>query len=264
VSEDALRDLAALAALEALEGKDADAFAALAASSPECLRELAGFRRVAERLPLGLTPVPPAPQVRARVLAAALAPPRAASRPWLGLAAAASVALACGAGWWSARVERDAARAQVQASAAAANEAGQRLQEAELRLAAALRRGLQQERGLQRLVAHRDTRLTTLAGLPAASGAQGRVLWSASSREAVLLATGLPPAPAGKTYEVWVIGRGAPVPAGVFDVGPEGGAVVALPALAATGEAKTFAVTLEPAPGTPAPTGPMVLAGAAG
>ena len=270
--DDTVRDLAALAALEALEGEEADAFAVLAASSAECQRELAVFRRVVERFPLGLDPLPPAAAVRARVLALTAPTTRSlpgpvarpSSRPWIGLAAAAVVAAASAAGWWMVRGERDAARVRAAAAEAAAGDARQRLQQAELQLAAALSRGLEQERGLQRLVAYHDTRLSTLAGLPAAPEARGRVLWSASNRQAVLLAAGLPPAPEGKTYEMWVIGRGAPVPAGVFQVGADGGAVFRLPEVAETAQATTFAVTLEPAPGTPAPTGPMVLAGSAG
>jgi hypothetical protein len=264
LKDDALRELAALAALEALDGDEAEAFALAALSSSECQRELLEFRRVAELLPLSLKAVPPAPELRQRVLDAALRQSRMlrprAPRVWLGLAA--SAAIACGTGWWLARSERDAARLEAQLAQAAADEARQQLHTAEMRLAA-LQHSFEQERGLQQLVSYEDTRLSTLAGLPAAPRARGRVLWSPSSREAVLLAIGLPPAPEGKTYEVWVIGRGAPVPAGVFQVGVEGAAVWRLPAVAETAEARTFAVTLEPAGGTPAPTGPMVLAGSA-
>jgi anti-sigma-K factor RskA len=47
-------------------------------------------------------------------------------------------------------------------------------------------------------------------------------------------------------------------------VGADGSAIFRLPLVEDTAHVKTFAVTLEPAGGTPAPTGPMVLAGAAG
>jgi hypothetical protein len=270
VTDDALRDLAALAALETLEGEEAEAFAAVLPSSSECRRELFAFQRAVRLLPLGLRPVPVAPRVRDRVLAAALGerPARTrTSRAWLGLAAAAS--LVCAAGWWQARVEGGRARAEgvlaraeTEAARAAAADAQRRLQQAELQLAAALGRGVEQD-GLLRLVGYHDARLSLLSGLQAAPAARGRVLWSRSRREAFLVTTGLPAAPQGMGYEVWVIGRGAPVPAGVFQVDKEGGAVFRLPRLTQTAEAKTFAVTLEPAAGTPAPTGPMVLAGSA-
>jgi hypothetical protein len=185
---------------------------------------------------------------------------RRASPAWLGLAAA--VAVACASGFWQARLERDAARRAADRAQAEAAAARDRVRQAELQLAAALRRGIEQ-RGLQLLVAHQDSRLSPLAGLAAAPSARARMLWSRSRREALLVAAGLPPAPEGMGYEVWVIGQGAPVPAGVFQVDSEGAAVFRLPDLPETAVAKTFAVTLEPAAGTPAPTGPMVLAGTA-
>src|SRR5207245_7153933 len=72
-----------------------------------------------------------------------------------------------------------------------------------------------------------------------------------------LLVANLPPAPAGKAYELWTLGGPAPRPAGVFQVDASGCAVQRVePAAGASG----FAVTLEPAAGSPAPTGPGVLA----
>jgi anti-sigma-K factor RskA len=102
-----------------------------------------------------------------------------------------------------------------------------------------------------------------LAGLDPAPRARGRVLWNAASREAILLASGLERAPAGKAYEIWVIGPSKkPVPAGLFQPGPDGSVVVALPRVEDTARPNTFAVTVEPAAGSAAPTGDMVLAGA--
>jgi len=59
-----------------------------------------------------------------------------------------------------------------------------------------------------------------------------------------------------------VIAGGAPIPAGVFQVDPNGQAVFRLPDVAEVAKVKTFAVTIEPVAGVPAPTGEMVLAGA--
>jgi anti-sigma-K factor RskA len=87
------------------------------------------------------------------------------------------------------------------------------------------------------------------------------VVWNLQRRRAVLLASGLQPAPPGKRYEVWVIAGGAPVPSGLFQADARGSAVAELPWQEQTAAVRTFAVTLEPEAGTPAPTGPMVLAG---
>ena len=95
-----------------------------------------------------------------------------------------------------------------------------------------------------------------------APAAVARVVWNPDTREAVLLAAGLQQAPEGKVYEAWVIAGGAPVPAGTFQADANGKAVLRLPMVDETRSVKTFAVTIEPAGGTAAPTGPMVLAGA--
>ena len=176
--------------------------------------------------------------------------------PWL--ASAAAIALAVGL--VIALQQRDAAR-----RAAASERQRAELLEVELgglraELASA-RATLAREQGLRELVAQPSARLATLAALPPAPGAAARVVWHPETREAWLLVSGLAPAPPGKGYEVWVIGKAAPVPAGVFQVDASGKAVFRLPQVDETAQVKTFAVTVEPAEGMPAPTGPMVLAG---
>ena len=111
-------------------------------------------------------------------------------------------------------------------------------------------------------MSHAETRVASLAGLQAAPAAQGRIVWHAGRGEAVFVASGLAAAPAGKAYELWIIARATPVPAGVFQVDAQGRVVFRLPAGLELRGVKTFAVTVEPAAGVPAPTGAMVLAGA--
>ena len=89
---------------------------------------------------------------------------------------------------------------------------------------------------------------------------RGRI-WVHPQRGVVLLASHLPPAPAGKIYEMWVIPKGAaPRPAGLFNSDPQGAAthVWNQP----VDPAVTIAVTLEPEGGVPAPTStPLIVAG---
>ena len=74
--------------------------------------------------------------------------------------------------------------------------------------------------------------------------------------------TNLRSLPAGQTYELWLIpAQGAPVGAGVFNTDSRGNGQVILPSLPQGLTAKAFAVTIEPAGGVPAPTGPKVLIG---
>ena len=151
--------------------------------------------------------------------------------------------------------------AELEAALAEARQAREALQSAQAE-AAELRDALAREVAFRDLVSLPETRVASLAGLAAAPQARARIVWHPERREAVLVATGLSPAPPGKVYELWIIAKAAPVPAGLFHVDAQGRAVFRLPAGLAYADVKTFAVTVEPEGGTQAPTGPMVLAGA--
>jgi len=276
MSDEALLELCPLAALGALDGADLSAFAAESARNTTLRGELEAFERVVGQIGLASEPVAPAPVVRERVVSVARGASSGGTVPsssdsgarpsslrtaatWLSLAAALGIALG-GLAWRGQRDEarREAARAKAEAFTLTALN-----RDLQGRLDATQRR-LESAEGFRALVAHPSTRIAGLAGLPAAPGARGRVVWNSERREAVLFAAGLPPAPAGKAYEAWVIAGGAPVAAGLFGVADEGGAALhTLPRLDDVARAKTFAVTLEPQAGVKAPTGPMVLAGPA-
>lgn len=79
----------------------------------------------------------------------------------------------------------------------------------------------------------------------------------------VFVATHMDPAPAGKTYELWLLpadGRN-PMPAGTFKPDAQGSASVVMPQLPRGIPAKGFGVTLENEGGSDSPTLPVVLAG---
>jgi anti-sigma-K factor RskA len=121
---------------------------------------------------------------------------------------------------------------------------------------AALQEQVALYRGAVELLRDPATRVVDLRGQGAESAASGRVVWNDSAGGHLVVA-GLRPAPAGKVYEAWTIGGTAPKPAGLFTVDQEGRALHRVPAESGV---KVFAVTLEPAGGVPAPTGPIVLA----
>ena len=104
-------------------------------------------------------------------------------------------------------------------------------------------------------------RVVALGGQAGTPGAEGRVLWSPEGKKAVLYAYGLPKPPAGKDYQLWVIEGSTPRSEGVFPVDEKGQAQHVLPEVPAAGGVGAFAVTLEPAGGLSAPSGPMVLLG---
>lgn len=77
----------------------------------------------------------------------------------------------------------------------------------------------------------------------------------------VFVATHMAPAPAGKTYELWLLpatGQ-APMPAGTFKPDAQGGASVVLPKLPKGVQAKGFGVTVENDGGSSTPTLPIVM-----
>jgi anti-sigma-K factor RskA len=93
------------------------------------------------------------------------------------------------------------------------------------------------------------------AAVIALTGANGSLLVEPSG-DAILTVNGLGRAPAGKTYEIWVIEDGQTRPSGLFPGAP-GRSVV--PLTERVPEGAVVAVTLEPAGGTSKPSGkPLV------
>lgn len=99
-----------------------------------------------------------------------------------------------------------------------------------------------------------------LAGLEETPEAGGATFVDPRTRRAVFHAYGLPPAPPGKTYQLWWIAAGKPVSAGIFEVDDTGTASLEI-AGDPPPDVDLWAVTVEPAGGVPQPTGAMVLKG---
>jgi hypothetical protein len=103
-----------------------------------------------------------------------------------------------------------------------------------------------------------DTTVTSFGG-----GPKGKVFTS-KSQGVLLIASNLPPAPAGKAYEMWVIPKGGkPVPAGLFQSDANGSAmhIQRGPVVA---NADLVAVTLEDQAGAAQPTSPVLFAASVG
>ena len=168
------------------------------------------------------------------------------SRAWLRWAAATLVAAGAAAvfaGTWVA-VRYEARLGQMARETAAAKEA--------------LREELSLDRRAVELLRDPTTRVVDLRGRDGAAAASGRMIWNAAGG-GHLLATGLPPAPPGKTYALWAIARGTPRPVGLFAVDANGRGGHRVAADTARDAVQGFVVTLEPEGGAPAPTGPIVL-----
>jgi anti-sigma-K factor RskA len=94
---------------------------------------------------------------------------------------------------------------------------------------------------------------------------QGKTIYSPEKGRLIFMANNLPPAPANKAYELWLVPKqGAPIPAGTFQPDAGGNATVMQVSMPSGMQAKAFAVTIEKAEGSATPTMPMVMLGAAG
>jgi anti-sigma-K factor RskA len=126
------------------------------------------------------------------------------------------------------------------------------------------RDALAREREARELISAPEARIMTLAGTEMATRARAKFVYDRNTGRAMLMADDLPPAPEGKAYQLWFIAEGKPpMPGHVFNTNTEGHAEMRDQMPAEARGATTFAVTLEPSAGVPAPTGPMYLKGAA-
>ena len=249
---------AAVYALGALDGEERSEFeehlAGGCADCAEAVREhgetLADAARVAPPM------IPPA-HVKAGLMRRVAA--GAASRPaprrrrllrWTVASAAAVVGVsAFVAGFVASRYE---ARIGLMARETARIRADLHRQDAELRDRLAV------SQGVIDLLRDPAARVVALRG-SGSSEAWGRLVWH-ETNGGYLLVANVPAAPAGKVYELWTISGGQPRPAGLFTVDASGRATH--PVVPTRAPVDVFAVTLEPAGGAPAPTGPIVLASA--
>jgi anti-sigma-K factor RskA len=87
---------------------------------------------------------------------------------------------------------------------------------------------------------------------------RGRVFFQAS--RVLLVASRLPAPPPEKTYEMWIIRGGTPVPAGLFSSDSNGNAIHLYRPSSPLAESDIVAVTLEVAGGVNAPTSTPVIA----
>lgn len=94
----------------------------------------------------------------------------------------------------------------------------------------------------------------TLAG---SGGAQGRILYIADERLAVMTVTGLDSLDEDLTYQVWTLSDGVATGIGTFKTSESGGAAASIDVDLT--DADSIAITVEPAGGSPQPTSDPVL-----
>ena len=105
----------------------------------------------------------------------------------------------------------------------------------------------------------RDTNMAVIAmkGQPVAPQSFTTVYWNRQTRDVYLLVNSLPRPAAGKQYQLWALVDGKPVDAGVLNTD----SVEGLVKMKNIQRAQAFAITLENAGGSKAPTMPIYIMG---
>jgi anti-sigma-K factor RskA len=235
-------ELAAAYALNAVDPAEQAEFERHLETCAECLAEVQAFGEVAGSLAQSVAPAAPPAELRDRVLRRAreVRPLPVRRRPtaliWAA-AAAVVVAMLGGYGYWRASSEARALRSSLAAAEA------------------------ERDSTRQVLAALLDSSVATTDLAATGKAPSMRLYWNRARNIVVIAAFDLPPAPVGRTYQLWAIEKGrAPVSVGVFNSTPTGRAVVTLQMPAGVKPAVS-AVTEEPAGGSPQPTQQPFLVG---
>ena len=117
---------------------------------------------------------------------------------------------------------------------------------------------LDHERAMGELLTSPDAHMAKLTGTNVAPGAHAMLAYDKSGH-AMLMAKGMPSAPAGMAYQLWYIKDNKKMPGKVFtpDAAGNGTLEDQIPAVAR--DAVIFAITLEPMAGVQVPTGSIYL-----
>ena len=222
-----------------------------------CASEVAGFREVATAMAFAATADPP-PEMRDQVLAAVARtrqlPPEIRTHarprrtrgtapwiPWLsGAVATAAIAVAVFFGFTQAHTQNELNQARSQNQALAA---------AQTRVEAELTQAKEHDQALAQILGAPHV---TLLSQRTTKGGVAVVVLDAATRKLVVATSGLPALPAGKVYQLWLIGPVKIVSAGLLPTAQSG---VTTPVVA-TGIVKgdKLGLTVEPAPGSKQPT----------
>jgi anti-sigma factor RsiW len=89
--------------------------------------------------------------------------------------------------------------------------------------------------------------------------ARGIIYISADGRNGTLVVDGLPPLPPDQQYQLWLIHDGQRASGAVFSVDADGYRGLEIESAAPLDQFNAFGITIEPAGGSPAPTGERVL-----
>ena len=233
-------DLLPAYALGVLDPDETNAVEKHLAQCSICQAELRAYEAVTADLALAAPPVFPPPRLRQKILNA-VAPPPPASLP---------------APWW--RRWTDALRAPGHALAAASAALVILLLASNIILFGRMR-SLERQMAAQSHHAMKTVLLTGSETLPQANAV---LVLAEDNPGGVLVVDDLPTLDAEHAYQLWLITPdGRRESGGVFNVDVRGHAAMTIESPAPLQNYAAFGVTIEPAGGSPAPTGPNVLKG---
>jgi anti-sigma-K factor RskA len=203
--------------------------------------------------------VDPPLALRARVLESVAGRPPAQVRPatpvWQ-FATAASLVLAAGLGLYTSQL-----RGRISSLEVELRDTRSRANAAEQRVADVQRTAAGAQASLVVLTAPDVARIDLAGQPPVAPQASARAFWS-RSRGMVFTASNLPPLPAGRIYQLWVVtSQPAPLSAGLLTPDAQGSVNETFSTPPDIPQPVALAVTIEPAGGVPAPTGEKYLIG---
>jgi anti-sigma-K factor RskA len=274
------RERAAIYALDALTGEERREFETHMQTCLECAAELLTLRPAADALAQTVPQLDPRPELRDRVMAAALgekhsvvpatapAPavpttriiPKPSPMRWLPVAA--MLLLAVGLGVYAnglrgrvSRLESELDQARAQSTALQA-----RVGRAETTLASTQTQLNSAQSQLAVFAAPDSRRVTLLAQKGAPDGVSGRADWS-PSRGLALSVSNLPAPLAMRDYQVWLLTGGAPVSAGLLPRDAVDGRTVVFNAPAGAQAPIGVALSEEPEGGVPQPGNRIYLVG---
>jgi Anti-sigma-K factor rskA len=235
-----MHSLSGVYALDALEGEaERNRFTRHMSRCQTCASEVRGFREVATAMAFAAAAEPP-PELRAQVLAAAARtrqlPPEVRTHarprrtrswvPWLsGVVATASIVVAVLFGFAQSHTQQELNQIQAE------------------------------NKAISLLLSSPQV---TLLSHSTTQGGVATVVLAAARHQLVVVTNGLPALPAGKVYQLWLIGKTKTVSAGLLPPATSG----RTPAVLASGVVKgdTLGLTVEPAPGSAQPTTTPILA----
>lgn len=233
-------------ALSALDAAEEHALNEHLENCPECRKELEEWQATAAALALAPDPAEPSPKVRERILSEVrkglsstpeVVPFRSTSgniwRSFGSLGAMAAVVLVTALIVGLIVIWRE--NRAIQERLARANE-------------------------FIELVNTPGAKVSELRGIDLGRGASAKLAYDRTTGQAILMAGKLPSVPQGKAYQLWfIVANKPPVPGKTFVPDSTGNAVLKDEMPREAVDVSVFAITVEPAGGVSAPTGPIYL-----